>query len=220
MVLSFVAEGVMGRKSKPDSLKSSVLACSVPASFKTYFAGEADGPSKALQALIAHRVHGLTLEDFKAAYGEPELDWRYKKDPIEQEFIRVARWILESQVLGVFTVANPCAPYGKFIVGIRVQWLHTGAVTDLLVGLYSPAPGYRRVIYDVVHEDMRPAIPKYSRYQELSTYFSNKEFTPNEQSLDKLIGADNTIQPFKAQILRAWLKHSQEQAIKCNQGAC
>jgi hypothetical protein len=191
----------------------------VPASFKTYFADEAEGPSKALQALIAHRVHGLTLEDFKAAYGDPELDWRYKKDPIEQEFIRVARWILESQILGIYTVRDPLTPFGEFIIGVKSQWLYTGVITDLLVDLYSPAPGYRRVIYDAVHEELRPAIPKYSYYRELSTCFG-EEAIFNGQPFDRLVGRADTVQPLKAQILRAWFKHSQEQAIKCNQGAC
>ena len=205
----------MGRKSKPVSLRAAAITCSFPPSFKNYLQPLGASPSgsvgvsQALQALIAQKVHGLTMADFKAAYGDPVRDVRFKPDPLEQEYVRVARWILESQILGIYLWA-PEPGSGQQLWGVKVQWLVTGVTMDLRTDVCSTTPGFRHVIYDDALLNMCNMFPKHTLYQELATDAEWNTYFKGG-ALSKSYPLCEAPQPFKAQILWAWLLNSREQ---------
>ena len=163
------------RKKKPDNLKAKQVTISLPESFLCY----CDQPSKRLATAIAEDVLGIHINDFPRAYKD---DTRFKRDPWEQEYIRAARWILESEVTKI-TAHGDHGEHYKY--DLDVEWLKTGDLVT--VSIYNGEGGFHHVIYDSVD------FIKGSGLSE-STEITNL--------------ADLQLTGFKWRVTKAWLKNS------------
>ena len=120
--------------------------------------------------LLAEQVLGVNFEEFGRMYpredpSHPMSDMRIRKGPVHLEYIRAARWILESHILELGYMGAE-----EQTVWLKVQWPLTGTTNVVFVDL-SPtviAQGFRRVIYDQlmsleefrsVKDKCRPATP-------------------------------------------------------------
>ena len=141
------------RKLKVKENKALRVTVTMPPSFSEWTG--ITGMSQFLQRHVAELIAGVTYEEFVSdrgkwttgSSGEPQLGMnggqlRFKKDPWEQEFIRLARWMIESKILGFSRSANP-----HWV--LVVKWEKTG-VTNAVKVLYNTRQ-FKHVCYDSVY---------------------------------------------------------------------
>jgi len=129
------------RKHKPDNLKVRSITLTTP--FPQVRLPE--GSSAAYNAMLAERILGTPFAAFVERYGNPVNDLRFKRDPISQEFIRCARWMVESKILGL--------TIGASSLFLNVQWLKTGVTNWVRFDFRDLSRGFRHVIYDEALEE-------------------------------------------------------------------
>ena len=168
----------MPRKTKTGAILKSRKNITLSDSF-TDWGSKKEPLSRKIQSLIASDVLGATLEQFKTdLYSDKKAKTlrNHPKDTMEQEFVRAARWSLESKITDIL-IKND----GTEIL-FQVHWLLTD--TTVWVRTYPLVNGFKHVIYDeVVSEDIINAlnvlpdiwvgVPDYEMYPERKgfTYF-------------------------------------------------
>lgn len=133
--------------------KAKPVMMTMPRSFADYV--KAEGQSEFIQMHIAEKVIGIPFSEFVLRMNQPhdadakELnisssaeDLRLKKDTWEQEYIRLARWMLEGDILGFSRTANP-----NWL--LLVKWKYTEVVN--VVKVVSFQRQFNRVCYDSVY---------------------------------------------------------------------
>lgn len=183
------------RKPKPEALKAEKVMVVLPPSFRKYFQELEESPTRHLQHHIASEVLGVTLEDFARVYGDEKRDQRFKRDTPAQEFIRAARWILESRIMG-YHVISPSSG-----VDLQVRWEVPGVTTDVTINLMNTFKGFRHVIYDDSIVGVRTEQYMPLTKDNIDDFLIRYSFSTPTSS----------IHPFKIKVLKAWIKETKRQ---------
>lgn len=181
----------MARMKKIDELKKKQTTVTLPVSLYNYVANDGDlMMSKLLQTAIADNVLGSVSmqlrEEFWKTYSDSNnYSDRFKLSTLTDEYIRMARWILESEIMEVSIVDDRR-------VAIKVVWNISGAVKTVLVDFSRSA--FHHVIYDEV----------LSVTPERNTIFSDKK-----SALEELAFLYR-VNEFKYFTLMTWINNSWE----------
>lgn len=135
------------RKTKPTKLLKDRKYITVNTSL-TNWASRNKPLSTKLQILIAQDVIDSSQEEFvtKLYPNEESLRNRsHNKDTVEQEMVRMARWMLEGEIIDSI-IKND----GTELL-LRVNWKLTGVKT--WVRIYTTINGFKKVLYDEVVSD-------------------------------------------------------------------
>jgi len=187
------------RKIKAANLKTKDICISVPESFAASANDLVpEGISAMVQQAIAYRILGLSLQDFEDLYCDPSMDARFHRDPPTKEYIRAARWVLESQILAAYPSKQLPRSGGPGEMMLKVKWLKTDAVTYVLLRFAEQQ--MRRVIYDQVLTD-----------QEAMNFLALNNLGPDSVSsvdIFRFTSLAPRRSPFKWRILTAWIRFS------------
>ena len=194
----------MRQKKNPD-LKAKSVMVTMPNSYHEFMT---DGNlSRFVQIAIAEKVTGVTYKEF-LAHQNPYEDTRVRRDPWEQEFLRMARWMLEGKVIGVSRQANPDWLF-------LVKWNLTNETTLLRMDYRTSS--FNRVVYDEVEKDQEELDNLVSETNEYGE-FADEDGNPNADiykvtdcfRLYKQNGfaAIYSMNPLKAKILARWAELS------------
>lgn len=168
------------RKAKLPGLVAVQQIVSLPPSFLEYAKGL--GQSRWYKEKLCEDILGTTRQGFIGHYSKG-LDVREHRDPLDQEYERCARWIIESKVKSFW--ANK-----QGMVFVDVHWTITNV--DTVIAMYmgrGTIDKFAKVCYDYVLDEKEAqealAGPKLPVTDRLGTY-----------------------SPMKARVLDRWLYHS------------
>lgn len=134
------------RKTKNPELKASRVLATQPASFSEWQKAHG-GVSHMIQQLTAASITGITLEQVESMYAVADI--RVKKTPLLQEYIRMARWLVEGKILAFYVESE------TLDVLIAVQWTKTPETPITWVRVHSDTKGFAKVCYDAVETALR-----------------------------------------------------------------
>lgn len=162
------------RKKKNENLKAAHMTVSIPPSFLKAYRGRL---SAVVQEAMAERIIGMSYNDLCQAYA---VDARERRDPLEQELVRCARWVLEGDIIGLRLVSGE--------VEVDVRW-QSGIVTT--VAIDGETEGFRKVCYDADLGDKRTSK------------------TAGVRTDVTLTGLAQNLSSFKMMVLKQWLRRSE-----------
>ena len=182
------------RKEKPENLRSTTLTITLPQSFDTLLKQSLDlAPSKILQEAVAEHVLGVSLLDLELEYAKPH-STPSKPESAHKAFIRAARWILESDIVGFAEETRNIHGDPICVWYIDVIW----KLTDrrVLVRIDGDRPGFQHILYDksIAVLDFKTTVDLIDAKKRWIT--SNLYLCQDEGD------------SFKRKIVRAWMKHS------------
>ncbi len=131
------------RLSKADNLKAVQTIVTLPPSLMAHAKSLATSNTWASNIIASHILQGLTEKDFERAYCI--VDVRSKRDPINKEFVRAARWICEGFITSKVSMDG--------ILYFHVQWLKSEKENWVAIDPKGISSGFIHVIYDTVVTD-------------------------------------------------------------------
>lgn len=134
----------MPRKRKEEHLVKGRYNITLPKSFHEWV-NIGGNLSTRIQLLIAEDILGCTITQFRDALYPIQADMdsrQHKQDTLMQEMLRMARWMLEGEVITVVLSKDGTCAY------LEVYWKLTKKTTWVYVDFDTT--GFRKVIYDEV----------------------------------------------------------------------
>ncbi len=167
------------RKVKDPRVKAINVTISMPVSLKEYSQDNID-ISEFVQQKIAQDVLSVSYTEHFSVYSHPGKSREFKPESPKKSFIRCARWVLESEIRGIWINKSHCLVLG-------VYWKLTGATTLCFIDL-DLLPGFKHICYD----DSLSARP--TGYKEITK--------------DKALRYLCTIPGYKSSIAHTWIWRS------------
>lgn len=130
------------RKPKLPHFTAKKVMYTMPPSFALWIGHH--GSARWTQMKAAQEILGIDFETFCEMYPAAGPDVRAARDPLWQEYVRCARWLIEGKIMAWYA-----APGKK--LRLQVQW--ASATVWVEADLLAPYDGFLKVCYDRVLPD-------------------------------------------------------------------